>query len=213
MKTHRIAGLYLAAGLSTRMGTSKFLLRVNDEPLGVIALKKVLKCSLDQIFVVISEFQQKEEVELALTKRERDKISFVFNKNPNLGQSQSLKCGLKRAIEDDIDGVMIVLADQPMLTKQMIDLLINKYTSVLQNGQSVDYIISECQNIIQPPILCLKSTFEQLLLLSGDQGAKKLIEQTDDHKVAKLKYDQEELFFDIDTKEQFEWFINRSGKK
>ncbi|WP_413381149.1 nucleotidyltransferase family protein [Alkalihalobacillus sp. 1P02AB] len=213
MKTHRIVGLYLAAGLSTRMGTSKFLLRVNDEVLGVIALKKALQSSLEHIFVVISKTEQKEEVESSLTKKERKKMSFVFNKNPNLGQSQSLKCGLKMAIEDDVDGVMILLADQPLMTNQMIDLLINKYESVIQKGQSVDYIVSECQNIIQPPILCLRSTFEQLFLLSGDQGAKKLIQQTNAHKVVKLKYDQKELFFDIDTKEQFEWFINRSGKK
>src|ERR1700730_6209252 len=118
-----IAGIYLAAGKSSRMGSNKLNLPLVDMPLGSFALRSALYSSLDQIFVVTREEDSLEWISPFLISNE--KLLSVRCMNASQGQAESLKTGIKAALEMDVDAVIIFLADQPLLSIQMIETIVN----------------------------------------------------------------------------------------
>jgi molybdenum cofactor cytidylyltransferase len=112
--------------------------------------------------------------------------------------ASSLRKGLFSMNEmyPQIDGVIILVGDQPYINNQHIEQLID---SQKKSGLP----ISACSyaGIMGTPALFYKTIFPELMLLEGDIGAKKIIE--------KRKQDVATVFFDkgvidIDTVEDYE---------
>jgi len=194
----KVVGIYLAAGKSSRMGRNKLLLEFKGLPLGSIALKKAIDSSLDDVLVITNENDPLSWVDSTMfSKPYKERWTKIESKESGKGQSYSIKTGLKEAIKMNADAVIILLADQPFVTSQMIDILINAY----RFEKSKEILGYRNEQVVYPPILFSKKMFPKLMELHGDTGAKKIIAHFD----KKILYDTEiEKVRDVDTPEDYE---------
>jgi molybdenum cofactor cytidylyltransferase len=84
-----IAGVVLAAGLSSRLGAPKQLLAYRGRPLLAHVVENLLASQVDEVIVVLGS--RAEEVMAVLAGYP---VKAVINREYNAGQSTSLKAGL-----------------------------------------------------------------------------------------------------------------------
>ena len=131
------------------------------------------------------------------------KVSLVINTAWDLGMASSLVCGLNKAMEiqPELQGVIIMLADQPAITKGHL-------ISLHQRGSERDQpVATEYGGTLGVPVYFPRAYFDQLLQLQGNQGARSLLEQQD--RVLGLHFAGAGI--DIDTREDWENFIQDGG--
>ncbi len=192
-----IATLILSAGQSSRMKEPKQLLTYKNTTL------------LDHICQHMVDIQASECSRFCVTGYQRKKIEEVlmpykitpiYNPNFRSGMSSSIVSGIKHLIkQESIDAVLIVLSDQPTIPLSHFQKMIKSYEVANKNIVSTSYDSS-----YGAPAIFSKSLFPELLKLSQDQGAKKLIKQK-----------AEDTFFihcseavnDIDTLEDYKKLI------
>ena len=101
MKT---AGLILAAGASSRMGTTKANLRLNDDTFLTSISKCLLAAGCHQIFIVSGDSV------LNLPESLHHQCSLIKNENWSLGMRSSIRTGLKHI---DAERICIQPVDTP----------------------------------------------------------------------------------------------------
>ncbi|KKB74360.1 MULTISPECIES: NTP transferase domain-containing protein [Bacillus] len=196
MRKAKIAGVYLAAGTSERMDRDKLLLPFGGECLGSNALKAALHSKLDHIFVVTKPGDPLAWLSPSFFLRPyAEKWSHVPCRHHSEGQAGSLRCGLQRAEAFDADGAMILLADQPFITGDVIDELLSLFRK-----KPFLYFVASCyEDIPRPPVLFSKKVFPVLMKLRGDEGARQII-RNKGRNAGKLKsYSNPLYFMDVDT--------------
>ena len=115
----RVSAVVLAAGLSSRMGgPHKLLLDVGGEPMLRRVVRAVLGVSPAEVVVVTG--YRAEEITAAL---DGLAVRFVHNADFAEGQPGSVVAGV-RSLAVACDAVMIVLGDQPLLTREALGRLI-----------------------------------------------------------------------------------------
>lgn len=189
MKQSNIVGIYLAAGNSIRMGSDKLRLPLGGHPLGLIALTTALKSNLKSIIVV------KKPGSLDNVSPSQKEIIWTECPSSTKGLSFSLNHGINVAKKMNPDGALIFLADQPFITKNLLDDLIDHF----YKNENAHYIASCFDGTIRPPLIIRKNLFLLLKQLKGDEGVKKLIQTDPAIKGQTIQYDQERWFYDIDT--------------
>ncbi|MGM0875374.1 MAG: nucleotidyltransferase family protein [Bacillota bacterium] len=193
----RIIGIYLAAGKSKRMGKCKLSLPLAAKPLGTIALKEIIQSNIDHLLVVTNNI-------CAGWLNSADALHSYSNKWENivclqahLGQSYSLRTGIRRASQLGAESVIIFLADQPFVTATMINRVINEAKS------EHDYVASSDGGVLKPPILFNQKVFTELMTIRGDEGARSLL-RNDNFTGMSITVSTDQLF-DIDTIEEYEY--------
>jgi molybdenum cofactor cytidylyltransferase len=101
------AGIILAAGESSRMGSPKALLEFRGETF----LDRLIRCFLAHCSPVIVVLGHEPEVIRAGVRSVRDAV-FVLNPDYQRGQFSSMQCGL-RASPAEADGVVFTPVDHP----------------------------------------------------------------------------------------------------
>lgn len=101
------AGIILAAGESSRMGSPKALLEFRGETF----LDRLIRCFRGQCSPVIVVLGHEPEV-IRASVRPPDNVEFVLNAQYQLGQFSSLQCGL-RAVPSNVEGVIFTPVDHP----------------------------------------------------------------------------------------------------
>jgi molybdenum cofactor cytidylyltransferase len=120
-------------------------------------------------------------------------IERVLNPDFADGLSTSLKRGLA-ALPEDVEGVVVCLGDMPLIAGRDIDRLIAAFNPL--EGQAI--VVPARRGKRGNPILWSRQFFAEMMALSGDQGARKLIEEHADL-VAEVEMDSDAIFIDIDT--------------
>ena len=131
----------------------------------------------------------------------------VVNDDWSEGLSSSIRCGLSEVLKTnpDTEAVILVLCDQPFLTTNILDQMVNSYQG---SGQPIVHCLySEASG---PPTLFHKSLFPYLMELKGSQGAKKVVDMFPD-KVAYIDFPEGK--FDIDTLEDYHQLIQTESDK
>jgi molybdenum cofactor cytidylyltransferase len=187
----RVAAIVLAAGMSKRMGPSnKLLEEVEGRPIVAHVVEAVLASKIARTVVVTGHEQARIEGALrGATAR------FVHNPAFAEGMSTSLSAGV-RALDDTFDGAVIVLGDMPLLRARHIDRLLDAFDP---NGP---------QTICVPtfggqrghPVLLAARHFGEVSALSGDVGARSILERHGD-RVLEVPIDDEAIRVDVDTPE------------
>ena len=120
-----IVGIILAAGESKRMGTPKQLLPWGETTVLQRIIDAAAASRLERVILVLG----------ANTEAIADRITVpakflcVTNEVYREGMASSLKCGIRNA-PAEANGFMLILGDQPLLEKTLIDRLIEVHYSV-----------------------------------------------------------------------------------
>ena len=185
-----IMGIVMASGFSRRMKRDKLLLDIDGS---TIIEKVLIACKVSKLDDIIIIYRKKEIKEIS----DRYNIKSVYNENASNGQSESVKLGL-RNIDDDIEGVMFIVGDQPYLDPNTIDDLIIEFRK-------------EKDKIIVPiygdkkgnPVIFPTSLKEEFFNIDGDVGGKIIINKFID-KVKFINIKNYKAGIDIDTWEEYE---------
>jgi molybdenum cofactor cytidylyltransferase len=131
MRAERIGAIVMAAGAGRRMGyRPKCLLQHDGVPLIERTLRLLLESGVAPVVVL---GHHAERIELVLqrlcdTLAAPERLQWVRNPEPDAGQGGSTRCGLA-ALPPDLDGVLIALADQPLLQAQDIRAILDAWAA------------------------------------------------------------------------------------
>lgn len=190
MTEKRYTLLLLASGLSKRFKSDK----LQSNFLGVPLLRHSAKL-----------YRHRRNVErysiVANSQNERIRVltemgwQLILNRSPEIGMSHSIKLGIENAEKGNSHVLLIVLADMPLVGDNHLDQLCD----LIDNGAKV--AISKSTLKLSPPVAFHRETWHQLQHLSGDSGAKQIIEGIVG--VQTLETDNQ-LLQDVDTIEDLE---------
>jgi molybdenum cofactor cytidylyltransferase len=194
--TGSTAGIILAAGSSSRLGTPKQLLLWQGQPLVKIVSQKLLATGIQPIIVVVGA--ESNAVKKALEDLDITTVENLYWKE---GISTSIRAGIA-ALPDNIQAAIFATSDQPFVPESLIRKLIDEYG---QTGAEI--ICPECKGELRNPVLFDKSLFAELTQLEGDTGGKALF---DHHRITRVEWQNEEDFRDIDTQEEMQEMYGKS---
>lgn len=185
----KVAAVILAAGRSTRMGSSNKLLEpLGGKPLVCHAVDAAINSSARPVVVVTGH--QRDAVQAALAGRP---VTLVDNPDYQDGLSSSLKAGLA-ALPVDCDGALVCLGDMPKLTANHLDRLIAAFNPV--EGRAI--ILPTRGGRRGNPVLWAAHHFPAMRDVAGDIGARHLIGEHDDE-VCEVAFDDDAALVDVDT--------------
>ena len=185
-----IAGILLAAGRSERFGSDKRLHEIGGRPLIYYSLRACVESALPLGYVVVeaSRTQAPNLVE-KLVPGSR-KIRVIKNPVAIRGQMSSVKAGL-RALPSKVDGAMIVLADMPLITSELIDQL----SRVFDERGTV--VVPESGGTQYHPKIVPRSLFPQFLELGDDEKVTGVLGALGD-RITTVRVSDGNLFRDVD---------------
>ncbi len=189
----KIGVVILAAGSSSRLGYAKQLVEFKGKSLLQHAIDVSGLLDFDSKVLVLGARKDKIESEIDIKEFEVE-----MNENWEEGMSTSIRKGVLRSqeLENELDHIVILLSDQPFVSKVRIEELIQ--VQLDKNSQAT---YSEYAGDIGVPAIFSAEVFHDLKELKGDQGAKKLIhDQNLDFEIVKFEMGN----FDVDTAEDVE---------
>ena len=194
--------IILAAGSSSRMGQSKQLLKVGDDTLLMRAVRVARASGNHPTIVVLGAEEDRHRKEI-----ETLGVDVVHNSLWKTGMGSSLKTGLQYVLKKfpNVESVVVMVCDQPLLTADHLKKLISKHETT---GKAI--IASQYDGVAGVPALFGKITFQEIKSLPDDQGAKKIIQQ---HFSEVITVAFPEGAVDLDTPEDYRGFIKGIGKK
>jgi molybdenum cofactor cytidylyltransferase len=188
-----ISAILLAAGESRRMGRTKQLLSFGQSTILEETVKRLLDSMIDELIIVLGYDAERLRGSLLL----RDKrIKFTVNPRYSEGMSSSIRCGVLSA-DSTAEAFLIALADQPLIRPEVINLLIDRYLSS-RSG----IVVPVYRGVKGHPVIFSKKYLKELASLSGDIGARRLLEKYAED-VETVKVDSAEILLDIDREEDY----------
>ena len=186
-----ISAVLLAAGQSKRMdGENKLTKEIQGTPLIKHSVKNILASSIDELIVVLG--YQKEIIEKLIDKNE--KIKFVFNKDFESGMASSIKSGLNH-LSEKTEAFFICLGDMPMVNH-------NIYNQLIKSKDNKEIIVPTYKGQQGNPVLFDKSMKEKIMNITGDVGAKRILELNKD-KILNLEINDQSITKGFDTQDNF----------
>jgi molybdenum cofactor cytidylyltransferase len=184
----KVAALVLAAGSSRRMGGANKLL----QPVGGIPmLRRVVNAALasrcTSVLVVTGA-----GADAAQACLEGLDVQFVNNPEHETGMASSLRCGLA-TLPADADAVVVLLADMPWIDGSRIDRLL-----VAFDPRQPKIIAPVRDGRRGNPILWPREFFAEMMAVSGDVGAREVL-QRHASRIEAVAFDDDAIFVDVDT--------------
>jgi molybdenum cofactor cytidylyltransferase len=186
-----IAAVVLAAGAASRMGRTKQLLPLAGKPLVRHVAAAACAAAVGEVVVVTGA--ESAAVAAAVAGLP---LRTVYNADWPAGQSASLKTGLA-ALAPEARAVVFLLADQPLVTPELINALIDSYR---QGGATIAVPVAGGRRG-NPVLFDLARWRSALMDLAGDAGARGIID-ANPGEVAQIEAGPE-IFLDIDTPDDY----------
>jgi molybdenum cofactor cytidylyltransferase len=184
----------LAAGSSTRFGNSKQLLEFGGTTLVRRAMQLAEDCCGSRSLLVAGHAWN-DVVEASMPM-----AGFVtINDDRNNGIGSSIAAGM-RVTQHAADAVVVLLADQPLITPEHIATLIRAWT-----GSENEIVATAYAGTVGVPALFASGCFESLLKLEGDHGARSLLS---DSRFTVQEVAFKDAAIDIDTADDFAKLVN-----
>jgi molybdenum cofactor cytidylyltransferase len=184
------AAIVLAAGRSTRMAPHNKLLVADraGKPMIARVVDNVLSSGARPVLVVTGHLS--DDIRAALPGRP---VTFVHAEDYAQGLSASLKAGIA-ALPESAAAALVCLGDMPLVTGRMIDRIVAAYDP--DEGRSI--VVPTYQGKIGNPILWDRRYIPEILQLSGDGGARILL-QKHMEQVAEVEIGDDAVLRDFDT--------------
>jgi len=190
--------IILAAGESKRLGNPKQLLSFDGNTLLARVAKTACESMMCSVIAVLGAHAEKIRPTLNIPS-----LNVVYNDNWQEGMASSLRTGLTSMMElyPQVDGIIILVCDQPYLSHELIKALIEA-----QRDAGLPAAAAAYNGKLGTPALFHKSLFSALLLLSGDTGARKMLEGMQEN-VVEVDFEMGDV--DIDTQADYERLLNK----
>lgn len=198
----KIAILILAAGESKRMHGIKQVLPWKNTTLLGNAIEQAIESKANAVYIVLGANADQITPSIA-----HYNIQTIENKNWKNGLGNSIAAGVNYIKDNqlDYDAILITLADQPLLTADYYNLLIDNYAQ-----KEAKIIASETNNLPSVPAIFDALYFEKLSQLNQDKGAKEILLAAE-NEVFVLRTNAN--LMDVDTQTAYEKIYNSFGKE
>ena len=194
MKTY--AAIVLAAGASKRLGKPKQLLPYKESTLLNHTITELLKLQNVDVYVVLGAY-----ADAILLTIHKLKVTPLIHSGWEDGMGSSLAFGMKAIADKNYDGVLVSLSDLPFIKTEHYQKLLSDFE------QQKSIVITDYQNFSGVPCMIPSQHFSELQKLTGDEGAKPVIEK---YKKEVSKVNSETPYFDVDTDESYEQLLRLS---
>jgi molybdenum cofactor cytidylyltransferase len=184
-----IAAIILAAGESSRLGQPKQNLIFNGRTLLQKAVDSAQRSNCDPVIVVLgANFNQIKPI---------SGVTTLYNKDWEEGMASSIRTGINEINKNvSIDKVIILLCDQPFVSTELLNSLTDKQ---IETGKPIVACVYNGTKGV--PVLFARTLFAELLLLQGQEGAKKILKAHANETVT-VPFEQGSI--DIDTLDDYE---------
>lgn len=193
----RFGAIVLAAGSSSRMGSPKQLLSYQHKSLLDIAIEAAVNAVQGSVVVILGG-----NYNLIAGKVGNNNLTVVRNQDweKGIGTSISLGMSVIMAKEMALDGVILMVCDQPFINAAQLKALMLKEQ---MSGKGI--VASAYSETLGVPSLFSNQYFNELTTLNGEEGAKKLILKYKND-LATVPFINGEI--DIDTPADYEKLIS-----
>ena len=189
----KAAALVLAAGLSRRMGSNKLLADAGGKPLIRRTVENLLAGPARPVIVVLGN-----AAEAVRTALEGLPVTFATATDFESGLSASLRAGLA-TLPDDADAFFVCLGDMPRVTAAHLESLLAAFDP--EEGRAI--CVPEFQGKRGNPILWARAFISDMMKLTGDEGARRLL-ATHADAIAPVPMKDDAVLADVDTPEALE---------
>lgn len=187
-----ITGIIMASGYSRRMGTNKLLMDFKGKKIIEYVIEATIESRLNEVLLIYKD-------EIIKNIGNYYGIKTIYNDKSHMGQSQSIVYGVENAT---YDSYMFFTGDQPFITAELIDFLIESHKN------NKEKIIIPCyKGKRYTPTIFPKLFKEDLLNIEGDQGGRNII-KNNPKMVKKINIWDEKLLIDIDTQDEFDYWTS-----
>ena len=186
-----ICAIVLAAGLSSRMGVQKLLLPFGGKTVIGHIVDQLLASTVGEVHVVVGH--QAERISAELSGRA---VSIVNNSNYKSGMLSSVRCGL-RNMPEKCRAVMVVLGDQPSITTELIDKMLQSFAATEKN-----ILVPLYKGKRGHPILIRSHYRDEILTQYGDVGLRGLLQSHCDD-ILELAVSTASVLCDMDYPEDY----------
>lgn len=164
-----VAAIVLAAGASTRMGRPKQLLPYRGRSLLRHMAIEAIASQCYPIIVVLGAYAEQIKPEV----NDLD-LQVVENQQWAEGIGTSIRAGIAKltATSQTIQATIVILCDQPLVSSQQLDRLVEAYYSTHSA-----IVASEYAETLGVPALFSRELFAELMMLDAVTGAKRVIGQ------------------------------------
>lgn len=198
----KIVVLILAGGKGSRMGTIKQLLPWKKSTLLENAIEQVKMSKASDIIVVLGAYASE-----IRSNTKDNTIHFIDNPEWESGLGTSISCGVHYIQNNmpDAKGVMVLLADQPLIDTEYINTMLDTF---IKNANGM--VTTNYGNREGVPAIFDEKYFLELQSLNQDFGAKELI-QKNKHIIHSLNPKGKEM--DIDTPKDYDALLKEQSKE
>ncbi|MEH2005643.1 nucleotidyltransferase family protein [Nostoc sp.] len=195
-----IAIMILAAGASTRMGTPKQLLLYQGRSFLEYIIEMAIASVCQPVVVVLGA-----NAEQIYPQIKQLPVRVVNNLDWDSGMSTSIKSGIEllNNLPQKIEAVVITLCDQPFVSHQIINQLVDTYYSAKK-----PIIACEYAGTLGVPALFSQRFFSELAALKETSGAKKVI-NNNLNEVFSISFPLGDI--DIDTPKDYEQLLSMAS--
>ena len=191
--TTKISGIILAAGLSTRMGEPKQLLPFGNSTIVETVIDNMLDSKLDEVIVVIGHKAEKIRETI-----QHKPIRMVFNPAYQEGMLTSAQCAVQ-SLAESVDAFALLLVDQPFITSNLIDLVIDAYNQTPKGIALPSYNYRRGH-----PVIFDRRYAADILALNAESGGVRSLFKKYADDIHYVAMDTDRVLRDIDYREDYE---------
>ena len=175
------------------MGRAKQLLTLGGQRMIEAALGNLQKSRVDEIIVVLGFAA----AEVRPFVEGKDRVAVVMNPRFEEGMSTSIHEGM-RALDTRTSGILIALADQPLIPPEVINRLIEDFATGTQG-----IVLPVYQDQQGHPVIFDRKQYEgKLLALRGDVGGREIVKNHPED-VLEVEVASRGIVMDIDAPEDY----------
>ncbi len=189
----RVAAIILAAGRSSRMAPRNKLLETVGERSVISRVAEAAIASGADPIIVVTGYDAPRIAE-ALRGLE---VNLVHNADFEAGLSTSLRAGLA-ALPANVDGALVLLGDMPFVEASDLAALMAVFATRDRDSICLPVRHGKWGN----PVLWGAAYFPEMMRLTGDAGAKRLLE-VHRERVTEVEASSDGVFADLDTLADF----------
>ncbi|MEL6255563.1 MAG: nucleotidyltransferase family protein [Bacteroidota bacterium] len=191
----KISAIILAAGSSSRLGRAKQLLKYKNKSFIQHLIEKLAETGISNPIIVLGARYEAIKTHIEGLP---NKSTLIKNENWEQGMSTTLASGIK-ALEDDIDAILICLSDQPLIPT-------NHYSKLLDAFKENQKLVSSFyQDSVGVPALIPRKYFQEILQLKSKSGAKYILKK---YKEESVLIPCKEASLDVDTEEDYRQIVD-----